>query len=270
MLSETPDGGAYTAWFWSGKDEWQHVELGPADFVLNEGSTDPRDPNQRLDLDRLQGLGIIDLGQFFGSLSKDPKYPVFITPVTGTHYLHVDDLEILTDGPPLVIPPTLIGDPARGLVTWMTLGGARLGIGAPAGAAERSAFRAEYDQQPDKFVVLAHGLRSVDLGAVDGLAFSLASTRRATIAALLEERSPGKDYGSRYAATLDLPGGPTAVRRTVRFSEFVFDATSPANPDGQLTLSQLKTLALIDVTAATSPARGRNTLWISTIEGAAR
>src|SRR5713226_4062066 len=63
VLSErTPNGGAYSASFWSPENTWQRIELAPNDFALNEGPADSPDPNGRLDADRIQGIGIIDLG----------------------------------------------------------------------------------------------------------------------------------------------------------------------------------------------------------------
>ena len=75
MLSETRPGGDYIAIFWSPKDQWQQIDLTPADFALNDGPKDPKDPNGRLDVDQVQGVAIFDAGQFFkqGAAGGDHK-----------------------------------------------------------------------------------------------------------------------------------------------------------------------------------------------------
>src|SRR5215471_4072581 len=55
MLSEKkPGGGDYTALLWAPKDQWQQLDLTPADFSVNDGPKDPKDANGRLDVDQVQ------------------------------------------------------------------------------------------------------------------------------------------------------------------------------------------------------------------------
>src|SRR5271154_3689040 len=52
-LSERKPGGGYTVWFGAPANTWQPVELTPGDFALNDGPTDPVDPDGKLDLDQV-------------------------------------------------------------------------------------------------------------------------------------------------------------------------------------------------------------------------
>src|SRR5580692_6665534 len=86
LLSEIkPGGGNYTAWFWAPANTWQQIDLSPADFVLSDGPQDPKDPDRKLDLDQLQGVGILDLASFFPTPSG-PAAP---------HTMWIDDFQAL-------------------------------------------------------------------------------------------------------------------------------------------------------------------------------
>jgi hypothetical protein len=267
VLSEKrPNGGDYAAWFWSPKDVWQLIELRPEDFALNEGPSDAKDANGRLDLDQVQAVGFIDLGQVFGSISQDPTYPLILKQLTGLHRLHVDDFGVVRGGFVRAGPRTRIGDPARGFISWITLGGARLSLSKPGNPMNVIAFEAAYERIPGKYVALAHGLSNLQLGGAKALSFEAASLQPARITVYLEERNPDNDSGPRYSYTLEVAGGSVASRKTLALSEFAYDATSPPDSDGRLTPERLRTISLIDTTGAALIAAERNTFWISSVE----
>jgi hypothetical protein len=272
VLSEKrPNGGDYAAWFWSRKDHWQLVELLPEDFVLNEGSADAKDANGRLDLDQVQAVGFIDVGQSFGSISQDPAYPLVLKVVTGTHRLQIDDFEILRGRPPASsVSRARVGDPSRGFISWITLGGASLSLSTPGKPLASAGFEVSYEPTPGKYIAIAHGLSNLDLGTAAGVAFDAASVTPATFMVYLEERNPGNDVGPRYSSTLELKGGSTPSRASLTFSQFTFDATSTPDADGRLTPDRLKTISLVDVTSGLSGSAQRNTLWLSAMDAIPR
>jgi hypothetical protein len=271
VLSEKkPDGGDYAAWFWSPKQQWQFIELRPEDFALNEGPADAKDSTGRLELDKVQAIGFIDIGQFFGSISQDPTYPLILKTVSGTHRLQVDEFEMLKDAVERHGARTRIGDPSRGFVSWITLGGATLSRGTPGGPLDEVAFEVRYERSPGKYAAVAHGLSSVQLSTATALSFDVASVLPAKLIVYLEERNPGSDAGPRYSSSFEVPGGSVRAHRRLAFSEFTYDGTSPPDPDGRLTPDKLKTISLIDVEAAAPNAVERNTLWLSPIDGVSR
>ena len=270
VLSEAA-GGYYSAWFWVPRNRWQRVELFPTDFTLNEGPDEPLDPNNRLDPDRIQAVGIIDLGQFFGLLSQDKRYPLVLNTATGTHYIHLDDVEVMHQSDrDQRERRDVVGDPARGLITWITLGGAELEVMPAPNPLNAAAFQATYTQAPGKYVLLTHGLRTADMSQAAALKFSIASAAPATLVVYLEERSPGEAFGPRYLLTTTLAGGSVPQQKALILSEFAHDTTGPADPDGRLTPNQLKSISFIDITAAESERSQQNTLWFSPIEAGPR
>jgi hypothetical protein len=270
LTEKGPNGGSHSAWFWSPKQRWQFIELFPEDFALNEGPADAKDANGRLDPADVQGVGFIDLGQFFGLLSADREYPLVLKSMTGTHYIHVDDFETSREQGPSDLKRSRIGDPARGFISWFTLGGATLSLSKPGHPLERAAYEVNYDRTQTKHVAIVHGLSNLELGHATRLSFDAASLKPATVTVYLEERNPGNDFGPRYSATLEVGGGSTPSRKTLAISDFVHDSTGPTDPDGRLTPGRLRSLSMIDVTGATLIAPDRNTLWISSIEAIAQ
>lgn len=271
VLSEKkPNGGDYSAWFWSPGQQWQHIELVPGDFAVNEGPADAKDANNRLDVAEVQGVGFIDIGQFFGSISTDRSFPLFLKTTTGTHYIHIDDFEIVRDQPASGARNSRIGDPARGFVSWITLGGATLSLTRPVNPLGEAGYEVSYDQTPAKYIAIAHGLSNLDLHGTAQLAFDVASLRPASFTVYLEERNPGNDVGPRYSTTLEVAGNSTSSRKTLAISDFVRDPSSPIDPDGRLTPGRLKSISLIDVTGARLSGPERNTLWMSSIEAISR
>ena len=176
VLSEKkPDGGDYSAWFWSPKQQWQHIALVPGDFALNEGPADAKDADGRLDVAAVNGVGFIDIGQFFGLLSADRAFPLFLQTMTGKHYIHVDDFEIVRDETASGSRSSRIGDPSRGFVSWITLGGATLSLSKPGNPLGQEGYEVNYAQTPTKSVAIVHGLSNLDLSSAAELAFDVAS-----------------------------------------------------------------------------------------------
>jgi hypothetical protein len=266
LTEKGPNGGSYSTWFWSPKQHWQFIELFPEDFALNEGPADAKDANGRLDLADVQGVGFIDLGQFFGLLNADREYPLVLKTMTGTHYIHVDDFETSREQAPSDLKRSRIGDPARGFISWFTLGGATLSLSKPGSPLTAAGYEVTYDQAQTKFVAIAHGLSNLDLANATRLKFDAASLNPASIMVYLEERNPGSDLGPRYSSRLEVAGGSTPSSKTLAISDFTYDPTGPTDPDGRLTPSRLRSISLIDITGARLIAPDRNTLWMSSIE----
>jgi hypothetical protein len=272
VLSEKkPDGGDYAAWFWSPKDVWQEIELTPSDFTLNEGPDDPKDSNGRLDLDRVQGVGLIDLAQYFLLLGKDPRFPLAVNELSGTHSLYVDDFEVLAEARAArsSASPTVIGDLRRNFLTWLTLGGAELSLNKSDNPLGKPAFEASYEQRPGRYVVISHGLSNLDLQKAERFSLSIASAKEAHLMLYLEERRPGSHEGPRYNLMLEVPGNRQPQNKTLAFSDFTPDATAPADPNGRLDPGKLKSISLIDITAALTTRTEKNTIWLADVEALA-
>jgi len=267
ILSEKA-GGYYSTWFWCNKDQWQQVELRPSDFALDEGPTDPKDPDGRLDLDQVQGIGISDLGQAFQTLAANSAYPLVVDPVSGRHSLYVDDFDLAMSGARAsegAISKS-IGDFDRGLLTWVTLGGAELKISLASNPLREPALEATYEQKHGHYVAFGHTLANLNLHGVKKLVFRIATKDEAKFMVYLEKKQPGATFGPRYSYLMAIPGGNRAVEEEIALSEFRPDPSGPADPNGKLTVGDLKSLSLVDITGANSQASRENTLWLSAIK----
>ncbi len=269
VLSEKqPGGGYYSSWFWCRKDEWLHASLSPRDFVLNQGPTDPADGDGRLDLDDVRGIGISDLGQAFQSLGADPTYPLVVDTASGPHTILIDDLEMVAGpGTPPAgpWPDKVIGHPERGIVTWIALGGTDLAIAEASSALGQRGFSAGYGQVSGRYIAISHSLLDHDLRGVARLSMTMASQNDAKLVVYLEERKPGTLLGPRYSHTVTVPGGSKPVSINLALADFQPDTAGLADPNGKLDADLLKSISLVDITAADSRSPKPNVLWVSPI-----
>ncbi|MDQ2899866.1 MAG: hypothetical protein M3Y07_08705 [Acidobacteriota bacterium] len=275
ILSEkAPGGGRYSAIAWSPKERWQQIELTPADFSLTDEANDPKDSNGKLDLDRLQAVGIVDVSQMFSAAQPNPDFPIAIDPHTGKHTMSIDDFDVLDTasvGKTLAkLDGVVIDDFPRQYVDWLTLGGADLSLDASGKPLAEHAMKAVYQQVEEQYIVFVHKLGALDLSEANRLAFDVASEKPAQLVISFEERSPGKRQGPRYSVDIEVPGGGKSDRREVALGAFQPDQNGPTDPNGKLDLDKIKTISILDVTAAYTHESAKNTLWIGNIHAVTR
>ncbi|MDQ6665669.1 MAG: hypothetical protein M3Z23_14910 [Acidobacteriota bacterium] len=274
ILSEkAPGGGRYSAIVWSPKERWQQIELTPADFALTEEPNDPKDSNGKLDLDRLQAVGIVDVSQIFSAAKPNPDLPIAIDPHTGKHTIFIDDFDVLDTAANITPSKTdgvVIDSFPHQYVDWLTLGGADLSLDTSGKPLAEHAMKAVYQQQEGHYVLLVHKLGVLDLSKTNRLAFDIASEQPAQLVISFEERNPGKGQGPRYNVDIEVPGGGKSDRREVALGAFQPDQNGPTGLNGKLDLENIKTISILDVTAAYTHESAKNTLWIGNIQAVAR
>jgi hypothetical protein len=264
LLNEEAPGGHYIRILWSPANTWQHIELQLSDFTLNEGPNDPQDPDNRLDAGDLQSVGLFDLSQIYNGAAKSSTVPIAIDEKTGKHTMFIDDFEISSEA--LALPKTtgegvVIDDFARPVLQWITLGGVDL-------STEKNGMRARYRQDEDKYPILLKMLARADLRGWNRLAFDIASDKPSQLVISIEEHNPGQAQGPRYSTTVDLLGGGKLEHRAVTFEAFALDANGPPDPNGKLDLDQVKTISIVDITAASTHEQTANSLWIGDLRTA--
>lgn len=258
LLSERkPGGGNYTATFWSPAGAWQTIELTPADFAASDGPNDPVDADGRLDLDQVEGIGITDVAQLFVVQPENSEFPVAVDRAGGTHKLQIADFEMLAGAAPSARPPLAIDRFDRGYLEWITPGGIKLRLAPADNPLQEGALEAAYEQAEGRYGVLLRRLAQLDLSQATGLAFDIASRVEATVVISLELRN-----GRRFHQQIFPPAGGEVFHVGLKFSDF--------SGDGKLDPSQLKSLALSDVTAAQGGGGQANTLWVGKVEGMAK
>ena len=249
------------------KDVWQQIELVPEDFAPTEGPTDPVDPNHKLDMDQVENISIIDLGQLFAQAGGQSDVPVTLDKRLGAHSLYIDDLQALPEAPSR--PPAggkgvVIDDFHRGFLSWLTVGGMEFFLDASGKPLAGRALQASYEQAPGTFAVISRTLPEVDLRGTDRLTFDIASTVRAQLLVAVELHKPG-GQGPRFNTTIEVPGGQQPLHQEIVFANMTADPKSPAAPGGKIDPTLIKTFSLIDITSAFGGGQAKNTLWIGNV-----
>jgi hypothetical protein len=267
FLSEK-EGGRYVAVVWLEPQAWQRIELTPEDFVLAMGPADPKDPDGKLDLDQVQAVGIFDVSQIFSGLLGDSKAPIAVDVHGGAHKLLVDDFEVGTETPSWYKPrtPFQIDNFLHPGVGWLTLGGVDFKLDTDGKVIPGNCLQASYQQTPDRFVVMIRPLPPMDLRTATHIAFDIASDKASTLVLSLEEIVPGKDQGPRYSTNFEVEGGGKPAHREIALSSLEIDQNGPPDPTGKLDLEKLKSLTLVDITAAFTQQESVNTIHLAHVE----
>ena len=243
LLSERkPDGANYSAIFWAPANAWQEVELTPADFSVSDGRNDPPDPDGKLDLDQVEGMGVFDLAQFFLNQPDNPEAPVAIDRPTGSRTLELDGLEVVRGAPAAV--RRSIDDFDRGFIPWITTGGMKLRLAPKPNPLDLPALEATASAAGGRFGLLVRRVASLDLARAARLTFDVASENETTLVVSLETKS-----GKRFNQTVYPPGKREVFHVSLKLADF--------EGDGEFDPVQWKSLAIAD--ASGEP----NTLWLA-------
>jgi hypothetical protein len=267
FLSEK-EGGRYSAVVWLEPHVWEQVELTPDDFILGTSPADPKDPDGKLDLDQINAVGILDLSQVFPGMFGDTNAPLAIDLHSGKHKLLMDDFEIGTDSPSWYKPRTAleIDRFVHPSLLWFTLGGADLKLDTDGKVIPGNSLEATYQQSAERFVVIPHELPPMDLSKATHLAFDIASEKPSTIIFAFEEVAPGKERGPRYSANVEVDGGGKPAHREVALSSFALDQNGAPDPGGKLDRTKLKSISLVDITAAITGQEAVNTIHLANLQ----
>jgi hypothetical protein len=252
-------GGRYHSLLWIPKGEWQEIVLSPDDFTLTTDKDDPKDPNNQLDLDKVENIGIIDpLAIFAPLLSASPESNYSDAALhIGTHTVWLDDFTASTEAAPAKEKAAGTIDAFdRSHLQWIALGEVQMKREKDA-PTKTPALRVDYKQGDGGYIALIKGVNGLKGDtANDNFIVDMAAAKSARIIITLEEKN-----GAHYALTLAVPGDSDPIHRALAFSQFTL---SEGNTDdnGKLDLDQVKSITLTDVTGAFGIAKQKNTLWV--------
>ncbi|BCM91377.1 hypothetical protein IAD21_03249 [Abditibacteriota bacterium] len=251
-------GGRFGTIFSVIANQWQQVEIAPDDLILQTGSDDPKDENDKLDMDKVEAVAIMDFDLIFAQ-SATPNTP--LTRLFGLQYgprtLYIDDL--VFSSKPLSPEPkenALIDDFKHPQAAWLKIGDMTLET-IQDGGTKINSLQANYTQSTAHLTALAKPIPIGILAKKKELSFELASRRKVTLIVQLEEKSGGK-----YNATLEVPGDETPATQTLSFDDFKRSDDSK-DDDDRLDVEQVKQLFIIDASAMIGQCEGENTLWLS-------
>lgn len=261
MLSEK-GGGHYSALFTAPAGQWQRVTLAPSDFILGEGKDDPKDPNNKLDLDQVEAAGLFDFNQIF--VQGEASIATLLGIQSGPRSLMLDDFAVSAAPAELAaspVDPSVIESFTTPQLSWTGLGGVTLSrdaktLGVPA-------LQAAYQTGVGKVAGVLKPLRPGALAGKTSLTFSFASAKPTTLFVHLEERGGGK-----YNYLLQAKGNSMVQPLSLAVSDFrPGDDSQDAN--GKLDMDQVNQIAVLDLTGLMGkPAAGGaadNTFWIGPI-----
>lgn len=264
LLSEKkPGGGNYAAWFWTPAHQRQQIELTPADFTVTDGKGDPVDADGKLDLDQVEGIGILDLAQFFLGMAANPDLAVAVTQTPGAHTFRVEDFAISTDA---AAAPRAPGQRMpldrfdRSFLDWVALGGIRLELSTEGNPLGERAMQASYRPVEGRVGLLVRRVGDPALARAKHLSFDVASEREATLVVSLEMKKagPGGGEGPRFSLPVYPPGGKEVFHVDLDLADF-------KSPLGAFDPARWRTIAILDATSADS-GDDSNTIWIGNIE----
>lgn len=259
VVLQEQDGGRYTASALLPAGQWQRVEMAISDFGLSQEPDDPKDPNNKLDVDRIEAVAITDLTQVLAQAGDSSLMGMFgIKP--GRRALFLDDIEVSTKPLPAATPApneTVIDSFLRPHATWYATGAADCTLfdGKPLDA---KGIRIEYPREQGKIAAIFKMLPKGALTGYTKLVLSAASAEPVTLMVQLEETDGGK-----YNGFITLEGGQKATQVTLNFAELQ-RSDDAEDADGKLDVAKVKQIVIADPSFMTG-GTGRNTVWLAKV-----
>jgi len=253
IIVEEKGGGRWTAVASIPKEVWQTIALAPSDFTLSRDSGDPVDPNGKLDLDKVSGVSLLDLHQFFVR-AESQALQMFVPVVPGPRTLWLSSF--LADAKAL--PPNSLDGLVRPQLGWMAVGGLALKRATAGSPLPLPALEASYSVAATK---VGGMLRPLPTGALTGktsLSFTAAVLKSTTLLVQLED-----ELGGKANATVEVPGVRVPKKVTLALSDF---KPSDDSKRDKLDLSRVKQVLILDISGLTESVEQSNTLWLANLE----
>lgn len=232
LAEKKPDGGNYTAIFWSNGGAWQTVNVSLADFAPTEGRNDPVDKDHKLDTDQVENLGILDFSQILGAMVKSDS-PVYAEQHDGPHVISVRNFGILRDAP-AAEPADAVDTFSRPQPGWFTFGGASLEV-------KEGALVVRYQQRTDKGVAVTRVLPVHDYTGATHLSMDVHADHPVRLIVSIKERNANGAEGTRHTTDVFIPASDKPDHRDIALSAF--------NPDRRgvkLDLKSIQSITFLD------------------------
>jgi len=260
VVLQEKDGGRYNSILSTQKDTWLQVELGSADFILDRSKDAPNDPDNKLDMDLVQNIGIADMAQIF--IQGDQALADAFGISEGSRKLYMDDFTVKTPELPssctLKAGEGVFDTFSRPQIGWIAAGQVDLtkSSGKPL---EGAGMQVKYHQGAGKIAGFARYVPIDGLKGATKIAFSAASLKPAKLLVQVEEKGGGK-----YNAIVELPGNSGRADLTLKFEEFT-ESMDSKDDNKKLDLDQVTQLLVMDMTGPTENPDVDNTLWVNNI-----
>jgi len=259
------EGGRYVAMFTVPKDRWQQVELSPSDFTLSEDQNDPKDPDNKLDMDQVESVGVADAGQIFAQ-SDSPEVVQLFNLKMGPRTLYLDEFVVSEETLPNAFSAAnadvRLDTFVRPQIGWFAAGDVKLSTmtGKPL---EGRGLQADYHQAPGKIIGIVRKIPRGKLVGTDKLALDVASLKPAKLMVQVEEKDGGK-----YKTIVEIPGEKVVRNISVAFSDLKA-ANDSHDTNDKLDMDQINQLVIVDLSGPVDMADQDNTLWIGNLRASA-
>ncbi|MGC4047176.1 MAG: hypothetical protein QM758_25545 [Armatimonas sp.] len=250
---EEKQGGRWTALVALPKDGWQKIELSESDFALSMGENDPKDPNNKLDLPKVQNLALFDMDGFFIK-DKSPAAQLFFPDaIAGPRVLNVRNVAFSEAAP---AAPAGLDGLARPQASWLPIGGLRIRK-VETSPLEGVALEAKYRSGAMRVGGLMRPLVPGALVGKKALMLNVASEKSISLIVQLED-----DRGAKWNVPIEVPG--EKKKKSVRLALTDWQASQDSkDQDAKMDLARIKQISLIDPSGLASQTLSENTVWLS-------
>lgn len=258
LVLQERNGGRYLAMFAVPAKTWQRVEIEPSDFALSVDPNDPKDPDNKLDLDQVEAMALGDLNQIF---IQNAQMAQLMNIQPGPHTLYVDDFLVSPQALPAPAPVAAgtvnLDLFARPQLSWISVGGMNLSR-VEDKVLDGPSLQDDYQQTAKHFAALIKGNTLGKLTGKTHLTFDVASLKSATLLVQLEEKGGGK-----YNTAVEVPANAQLKSVTLNFSDLK-PAQDSKDANNRLDLDQVKQIFIADLTGLLNPGQpeNANTLWL--------
>jgi hypothetical protein len=228
LSMQEESGERWHAPFWISGNEWQQVTIALSDFMLAE---DTKPVNNKLDMDDVQGIGLIDVSALF---LATPDAAILFGDQSGTRMMWLDDFEFLSKAPTRRNDPNAIDDFQRDYLMWMATAYTTI-------KREAGGMRVEYNLP---FPYIFGALRMLEPNALrdtKGVEAVVQVKTPTTLAVFVEEAD-----GERWQATFEAGGESKPEPKRLLWSQFTITDDTEGKGDGKLDPAKIKLLSLVD------------------------
>lgn len=224
---------------------------------MSDEPGDPKDPDNKLDLDQVQAVALGDVNQIF---VQNPQMARLLHVQEAPHRFYLDDFLISPN--PLPEPDTApegtidLDAFAHPQLSWIALGGVQISS-VKDKILDGPTLQADYRQAPQQIAALIKGVRRGLLTGKKHLTFDVASTKAATLIVQLEENGGGK-----YNTVIEVPANSQLQNINIDFANLK-PADDSKDANNRLDLDQVKQVLVIDVSGILNQTDTNNTLWIN-------
>jgi hypothetical protein len=252
--------GRFTSMFQAKKGQWQSVDLSLSDFTLSTDADSPKDPDGKLEPEKIESIAITDFAEF---IVQNKKMGDLLGISNGPRTIFISDFSTSRDR----IPDTFTMSPdnyrvdtyARPALSWAGIGLQSFDIATDSPFPGKW-MKLVYKSDP---LHLSGAVHSTVAGAVAGkktVHFQMAANAPTKVTVQIEQTDGGK-----YNTVLDIPGMAKLTDENISLDSLT-RAQDSTDPDTKPHLGLVKQILILDISGVAGGPEQDNTLWVGPID----